>query len=679
MAGRDMTLEVIVKLRDLLSSGLDGALRKITNFGARAKASFDRIGTAIGALSAKFGALGLGAGLGLADGLRSATEFDAKLRDVAITYGLVGKSVEDYVAKSNKATQALAKDVGQLSSKLIDVRGLLAAANVDSASSDVMLRPIGRVATAAGAEATDITKTAIAGFQNLELPPDLLEKALAHMVVGGKLGSFELKAMSQFFPSVFAAVGNLGVKKMEGVDTATAMLQISKRTAGTDGAAATNFEDFLSGLNAHHTVKRFADHGVDLPGLIANANGRGINPIEAVIQKIGTMIDQPKVVDEALKRAKAKGLDPTKTQAEVRKSVEQAVKAKGLGELFVNQQSKLFLMAMLSNLDEYKSIKAQIRGAGSDVIDQDYKSRMAGPEGKARMAQENIEQVMRRFGEALVGIYEKVGWVSDKLQGLIAALDQISPKIVDTAAQLGALVSALTGVVFALRMLGFGGGAAVAGAAAGGAATAATATVGAATAAGGGSWLGGALGLGAKAGGFLARSGAGLAGALFFASEALQRAFPTTREGMQYRLDAGPIDFATYERARRAEQEWRRDPEAARGRAMMARGRGVTLPDPIARHDLRDVLPEVRIGKPNTSFEAITGSKAPDIPHMIGAAFAGLLKAAGAKPAAPPPPQKVEVETKVTVKVDGPGAVTSQSTTTSGASSADRGPTVGRP
>ncbi|MER2604847.1 MAG: hypothetical protein ABTQ29_03375, partial [Siculibacillus sp.] len=68
-------------------------------------------------------------------------------------------------------------------------------------------------------------------------------------------------------------------------------------------------------------------------------------------------------------------------------------------------------------------------------------------------------------------------------------------------------------------------------------------------------------------------------------------------------------------------------------------------------------------------------AKAADLRGRIGAGEAKVGAAV-----APPPPQKVEVSTSVTVKVDGPGQVVSSSTKTTGAAPvADRGPTVGRP
>lgn len=673
MSAREMTLEVVVKLRDAMDAGLRSATGKLDRLHQKVKQISASVAGAIAGLDAKLGALGIGAGIGLMRGLDSTTRFDAGLRGIAKTASLTGDAVEKFAKDTRKEMETLSLATGQASERLLEAKAIMTANNIELDASAKMLGPIGKAATAGDAAVEDITKTAVATFQNAGLKPEELETALAHMVVAGKLGSFELKDMSQFYPEVLAVLGDLGIKGMSAIDTASAQLQISRRTAGTPGEAATNYRDFLSNINSAHTKKRFKDHGVDLTAVLADAQARGINPIEAVVAKVAKIIDQPKVVDQAIERARKKGLDPKKTEEEVRKAVEGAVQASGLGGLFVNQQAKLFLMGMLAFREEYKKIKAEVAGADAKVLDDDYASTMRGPAGKRAQATERVEQLVRRFGDGLTGIYEKVGWVAEKLQAMIDALDRISPKIIDTAVQLTALVGALSAAVLALKMMGFGGGAA---AVAGGAGTAAAAATAGGTAGGGGGLLAGLGALVGRGASFASNSGLGIVAALGFASYALQQAFPTTKEGMAYRLDAGPIDFATYERAWREQKEWRRDPEAARGRAMMERGKPIALPEPIQRDQPHE--PWFKVGKPDFSFENVTGSKAPDIQYGIGAAFAAMLKAMGAatkKPETPPPPQKVEVESKITVKVDGPGVVTSQSSSTS----SDRGRTVGRP
>lgn len=635
MAGRDMLMQVVVKLRDELSRGVDGVMRKLTALGALTRRISTASVAALNAIGAKLGALGLGVGTGLMSGLDSFVKFDAGLRDIAITAGLTDKAVGDFVTSSGKKIEGLAKQTGQLSAKLVESHQLMTAANVETPAAQAMLQPIGKASTAAGADIGDITKTAIAAFQNAGIKPDQLETALSHMITGGKLGSFELKDMAQHYPQVLASLANIGVKGMGGVDTATAMLQISKRTAGTTGEAATNMLDFLSGINSDHTRKRFAKHHVDLPAVMADANARGINPVEAVIQKIGKIIDQPKVVDAALKRARAKGLDPTKTREEVRSAVDQAVKAAGLGELFVNQQSKMFLMAILANLDDYKKFKKEIGGADNKVIDQDFKSRMGGPEAKQRMAGESLEQLGRRLGSALSGVFDKVDWAAGKIQGFIAALDEISPKIVDVATQLAALGSLIGSVVFGAKMLGLWGGAKK---------TAETIVDGGAPIIKGASSVGGWLsGLLASAGG--SALGSALGSILGGGGE---KAFGTSFDdlaGAARRAAAALDDLATRV-----------------GAALTPMPALATDGNSGARSDGQ------WYGQSFTTGGGISGPSE----FTTGGGFGGRDDR----------PQKVEVGGNITIKVDGPGTVTSATSTTPGVTlggGGDRGSNGSRP
>jgi len=643
MSGRDMALQVIVRLRDELSRGLDGALRKITAFGRRAKATLAGISAGFAALSSKFGALGLGTGLGLMSGLESFVKFDAGLRDIAITAGLTGKAVQEFVDTSGAKLQQLAKQTGQVSAKLVEAHQMMTAANVETPAAQAMLSPIGKASTASNADIGDITKTAIAAFQNAGIKPADLEKALSHMITGGKLGSFELKDMAQHYPEILAALANLGIKGMEGIDSATAMLQISKRAAGTPGEAATNFKDFLSGINSDHTRKRFKKHGVDLPAVMADAAARGINPVEAVVQKVAKIINQPKVVDEAMKRAAKKGLDPTKTREEVQKAVEQAVKAAGMGELFVNQQSKMFLMAMLANIEDYKKFKKEIGATGTGVIDEDFKSRMAGPEAKQRMAGETLEQIGRRFGSALTGVFDKVGWVGEKIQTIIAALDQVSPKIVDLAAQFGSLVAAVSAATLALQFLGGGSpaaataGAGVGGAVAGGSAGAAAATRGGfLTRLFGAARFGGAVGL-AALGGWLAWKG----------TEAVGNAMDAKNWAPKSRDDMADL------RRRLTETE-------ATIAKLRARSRDPDSLGPVlAPHERKAAELRGRIAEGER--RGLAGRPAAPLPSVA-------------------PPQKVDVSGSITIKVDGPGQVVGATSKTPGVTiGGDRGANGGRP
>ncbi len=678
MAGRDMKLEVIVRLRDELSRGLDGALGKIRSWSMRTTALFSSIGRGIGDLSAKFAAFGVGAGMSLAHGLRSFIDLDKTIRETAVNLGLVSAKAEDWIKTHAKWSEIVGKQIGQASADVATSLHELIGANLPEDAARTMVPQIGRAATASNAAIADLTETSKVLFQSWEIGADQMELGLAKLFEAGRQGNFELKAQARYLPELAPLMRSVGSTGMRAIAVGGGLLQVSKMGAGTEAEAATNFKNFLSKITAPDFKKNMEKAGVDVDAVLKDAAKKNIDPIEAIIGKIVKVTGADKEATKAAADAKRQGLSPGDTTEMIKARVASAIEGSRIGTILPDMQAKTFIATLLQHVAQYKEIRDTISAAGLGGLNDAYDVMMAGPEAKQRMAGERFEQLGRRFGESLTWIFDAGSKVADAFGTIVEKADALSSRIVDLTVNVVAAASAVGTIAGILAFFSRGAPAAAGAAGAAGAAAAATAATTAGAAAGGGSSLfSGLLGLAGRAApalSFLGRGGP--LAALAFVSEALQRGIPTTKEGMAYRLDAGPIDFAAYERAWREQMAWRADPEAARGRAMMRRG-GIALPDAPTRHDLADVLPAVTIGKPNISFEAITGSKAPDLARLIGAAFASALKAAGAKEApkpAPPPPQKVDVA--VTVKVDGPGTVTSQ--TTSGGAG-DRGATVGRP
>jgi hypothetical protein len=622
MAGRDMTLQVVVKLRDMLSSGLDATLRKITQWGSRAKAAFDRVGAGLGALSAKFGALGLGMSGGFAAGMQSLIAFDKTLRATVVNLDKSGAAAEAWIKAESRRWEGLVAKTGQVSADLAASQNqLVAALGPDKEpAATAMVPQIGKVATASSAAMADLTKTAQALFQSWEIGPERMETGLAKLFEAGRQGSFELKAMATYLPEIASLMASVGSKDMRAVAVGGALLQVSKMGAGTEEAAATNYKNFLSKVTAPDFKKNMREARVDIDAVLKDAAAKNIDPIEAVLGKIIKVTGADKEANKAAAEAAKKGLSPGDTQKLVADRVAKAIEGSKVGEILPDMQAKTFIATYLAHREEYKQIRDAIAKADATGVQGAFDTQMAGPEVKQRLAAEEIEQLGRRVAQPLTDLFDKVAWAAEKLQGFIAALDQISPKIVDAVVQVGAFVGALSGAIFTLQLLSKIAPAAVAPVAATGAGVGAAAVT-----AGAGSTgiLGGVLGgRGAALLRLFAR--AGPLGALALISEALQAGIPATKEGMAYRLDAGPIDFADYERSRRAQIEWRRDPEGARGRAMM-------------RRDERAAAPAQ-------------------------------------------PPQKVEVGGSVTIRVEGPGVVTSTTSTNPAVPiGADRGATVGRP
>jgi TP901 family phage tail tape measure protein len=456
MSATTMELEVIVRLRDMLSRGLDGIgdhLRKLEGLAQRMSQHLSNLGN-------KLAGLGAGMSIGFTAGMKSAIDFDTSLRDTAITAGLTGQAVEAYVKKTAAVLEQMVARTGQTSSALAESLHDLVAAGVDEAPALKMIDQIGRASTASAAKVMDLTNTSKVLFQSLKIDADQMELALAKLHKAGKLGNFELRDMAQFAPEIAPNLAAIGVTGMDAIAHLGAALQISKMGAGTPGQAATNYKDFVSQITSAHFKHRMEKAGVDVSAVIADAAIKGINPIEAIAQKIIKVTNADKEAQKAIAEAKKRGLSDEETQNLVVDRVSKAMSGSKLGEILINQESKTFFATLAAHVDDYFNYKKEISNTGTGIIDEDFESRMRGPEAKLRMATENIEQAMRRAGNALLPWIDNLGMASSAVLNFARRVDEAVPGLVDALVKLGAAASGVAAALFGLKLLGnmLGGG-----------------------------------------------------------------------------------------------------------------------------------------------------------------------------------------------------------------------------
>lgn len=487
MAARDMVMQVVLRLRDDLGGKLNGVLGKIRSWGGRATAVFGAVGRSIGAISERLGALGLVMSGGFAAGLRSLTQFDASARDTAIILGKAGQEAERWIKRTEVWAETTAKAVGQRSQDILGSQNALIGAGLPEDASTTMVPQIAKVATAANAALEDMTTTSKALFQSFEIGAGRMEANLAKLYEAGRLGAFELKSMAQYLPELAPLMASMGSKGESAVGRVGALLQISQMGAGDPATAANNFKNFLSQSTGPAFNKRMEETGIDMPAVLRDAAAKGIDPLEATLAKVLKATNAASAADKAVAEAKKRGLSTGDTEQMVRERVTAAIEASKLGELFPDMQSKTFLATFLLHRDEYKSLRDQINAAGLGSVNDAFATRMAGPQKQQESAFEQFEQAMRRMSEVTTTAITAFGWAGEKLNGMISALDGVSPKIIDFGSAILQTISVLAAGRFALGMAGMGGGA-------GGAVTAATA--GTAATSGGRSLLG----IGAAAG-----------------------------------------------------------------------------------------------------------------------------------------------------------------------------------
>lgn len=472
MANGNMKVSVLVQLIDRLTAPLRGITTGIA-------ATANRIGD----LGRRIGLIGSAlAAMSFMAPIQQAAAWDAQLRDIAITAGKTGGAVETMIGDIGKRYEKLALQVGQRSMDLAKGAQLLVASGMDAGLIDKLMPTIGRVATAANATIEDTAKTAFALSDTLKVAPEQMEQALGKLVSAGKLGRFEFKNMAAEFPGLTAQMAKFGITGMEAVESLGASLQIAMLGTANPAEAATNLKNFLTKINAPEAIKKFEKElKVDVTGVMADAAAKGINPVEAVIQKMSDKLKVPTAeIDKIMKKAGQSGMSDKDKEASIRKQVAQLLKGTKVGKIYSDMQVLDFLIPTLLNLDKLKEFKRQVKEAGVDVIGQDFESRMRGLSQSLLMFSELGSQAIRRIGLAFAsnlpmaneGLTKLLRWVAEidaKWPGLIdgvlswtgaililgAVLAVLTPVVGALAAAVGLLFSPITLIILALAALAY--------------------------------------------------------------------------------------------------------------------------------------------------------------------------------------------------------------------------------
>ncbi|NLS00178.1 phage tail tape measure protein [Rhizobium sp. P38BS-XIX] len=403
MSARSMALDVLVRLKDQLSGplrGLRNQLQRITEFSKK----IGLIGTAIATIS-------------FMAPIQEAAAFQQKLVDIAATANYSGEAAFKFVDQAKGKYEDLALKIGQYSDTIAEGAGQMIAAGLDEKLVDQSIGSIGRAATAAHAQFSDMASVATSMMQTLKVPANQLDDSMAALVVSGKQGAFELRDMAKYFPTLTGQMAKLGVTGREAINFLGASLQIARKGTSDPAEAANNLKNFLSKILAPVTIKNFKDAGVDIEAVMKDAATKGINPIEAVVQKISKLTGASgKEIDGLMKKAKANGMEGAEALGYVR---EQLVKLHGagkLGDLFSDMQVMDFLIPMLGNIDDYKQIKEEVAKATGGMIDTDFNTQMQALNQQLTIFKEIGTQGTREVGLAFGT------WLPMINEGLMAAL-----------------------------------------------------------------------------------------------------------------------------------------------------------------------------------------------------------------------------------------------------------------
>lgn len=409
--GRDMRARLILSLQDRASSGLD-----------RVPGRLDRIRDALRRISIAAAVVG---GLSMLGPMQQAAAFEDTLRQNAITAGQTGAAVEAMIQRTRVAYERLARETGQRSRDIAQAAAGLIAAGLDDTTIQALLPTIARVATGTAASMEDLSATALQLRQQLGITIEQMPQAFASLIQAGRDGNFELRDMAREFPSILAAARALGMQGPNALSALAAALQVARGAAGSSSEAANNVLNALQKLASPEVVRNFREIGVNLEGVMRDAARRGINPLEALVQKL----------------RERTGGDLFRLQ-----------------EIFGDRQALMGLLPLIQETSRYLEIRNNARGASTDLIDQGMADRLRGAQMQLGAFMERLEQLYNRF---LLVAAQGLAPMNEALDRLFAWIDQIDaafPGLIDqVAAWATGLLVAAAGLGLLGQALGFVG------------------------------------------------------------------------------------------------------------------------------------------------------------------------------------------------------------------------------
>lgn len=171
---------------------------------------------------------------------------------------------------------------------------LLASGTVDFKSAEQLLPMLQKYSTATGADSQDLAMIAIRLKQTFGVKNEDIPKALNMAIKAGQAGSFELADMAKYLPEQLANAGNAGMKGLDDFATLLGLNQAAAITAGSSSQAGNNVTQFLAKITSRDAATaaeriKYNGKGIDLPGSLVNAQGKGMNSIDAfsaIVDKI---------------------------------------------------------------------------------------------------------------------------------------------------------------------------------------------------------------------------------------------------------------------------------------------------------------------------------------------------------------------------------------------------------
>ncbi|MBH2948290.1 phage tail tape measure protein [Serratia marcescens] len=369
------------------------------------------------------------------------------------------------------------------------MNAMLASGVVSYDTANQWLPQLMKFATASGASPVDLASLAIKGKQSFGLKDAEVPTALNMAVAAGKAGNFELKDMARWLAPQMAAAGAAGMKGMDDFSKLLTLNEAAGVTAGSSDEAGNNVVNLLAKITSQDAANaakkvQINGHGIDLPGTLANAREKGIDPVEAFSRVVDKVVSSDKRYQQL--QSKLANTKDGGERAATLESMATLLEGSGVGKIIADRQALMGLLAYRNNPEYRKEVAAQI-----DAQRTLPEGKRAGDEDFAFIAGTNdfkVEQAKNTADFAQMDSVKRLADMAGSAADEVSKLGQEFPGLTTAVAGATTAIQGMTAAAVAFAGLKF-----ITGGAAGATGATSAATAAAASAAKSGS-LWGALG-----------------------------------------------------------------------------------------------------------------------------------------------------------------------------------------
>ena len=400
--------------------------------------------------------------------LRRAADYDTSLRGLANT-AYAGQPLDVRRAglgTMDAAITAAVRAGGGNRDEALEALGQLLAQNVKVDEAVSMLPTLQRAGTAAGASPTQLANIGLRAQQTFRIPGANLETTLGRAMASGQGGGFELRDMARWLPAQMAAARSAGMGGEKDFVRLLAANQASLVTAGSPDEAGNNLVNLLAKLSSEEMAGNFRKLGIDLPGELAAARDKGVDPLTALTDMVQKLVAADPRYQRARRGAASADTEERRASYEAQASIFQGAV---LGRTNQDRQAAMSLVGLINNRDLDQRNQASAMAGGAPTIKDALALFQEGPGYKYDQA--NFEtlraqtEAMRSANSAVALLAQAQTDLYKKYPGFAEALEGAKVAVWGLAAAAGAAgaVSMLTSGGKVAGAVGAAGGAAAAG------------------------------------------------------------------------------------------------------------------------------------------------------------------------------------------------------------------------